>query len=169
MPARHPGSTADVELAAAIVMHRDSVLVVRRSMAERFLPGAWGLPCGKVDAGENPGDAVLRELREETGLDGTAIKFAGDSVPFQSNFRGSTVWNRQRNYLVQLCGAALRAQQPPVVDLPDETQEARWVPADEIETAGLDEHNLRAIRQGLTCYQQSQRDSSPMTAARPRA
>jgi 8-oxo-dGTP pyrophosphatase MutT (NUDIX family) len=160
MSAKPASSAPDIDLAAAIVMHRDHVLIVRRSMTEKFLPGVWSLPCGKVDAGENPRDAVLRELREETGLDGTVIRFAGTSPPFQSNFRGTAVRNLQRNYVVQLRGPAARAQAWPKVELPDEeTQDFRWVPVDEIDKAELDDHNRRAIRQGLPSRQQAQQVS----------
>ncbi|MDX6346920.1 MAG: 8-oxo-dGTP diphosphatase, partial [Streptomyces sp.] len=41
-------------MAAAVVVHDDRVLTVRRSFGERFLPGVWGVPCGKLDAGETP-------------------------------------------------------------------------------------------------------------------
>jgi ADP-ribose pyrophosphatase YjhB (NUDIX family) len=51
-------------------LYRDDqgrVLLTRNSGASEF-PGLWGLPGGGVEQGEHPDDAVVRELREETGL-----------------------------------------------------------------------------------------------------
>jgi 8-oxo-dGTP diphosphatase len=44
------------------------VLLARNSGASEF-PGLWGLPGGGVEQGEHPDDAVVREFREESGLD----------------------------------------------------------------------------------------------------
>jgi 8-oxo-dGTP diphosphatase len=44
-----------------------SVLVARRPESQH-VGGAWEFPGGKVENGEEPADAALRELREETGL-----------------------------------------------------------------------------------------------------
>jgi 8-oxo-dGTP diphosphatase len=79
-------------LAAAVVVHDDRVLIVRRSKTERFLPCVWGVPCGKVDPDEEARDAAVRELREETGLSGTVVRRLGQSV-FSSLWRGQTVRN----------------------------------------------------------------------------
>jgi 8-oxo-dGTP pyrophosphatase MutT (NUDIX family) len=42
-------------------------LVLRRASGGRC-PGAWEVVHGSIEAGESPGRAALRELREETGL-----------------------------------------------------------------------------------------------------
>lgn len=110
-------------LAAAVVVHRGCVLIVRRSERETFLPRQWGVPCGKVGAGEDPRDAVLRELHEETGLAGTVAGYAGRS-DFPSVWHGQPVINVQRNYLVHATAGG--AGMPGTV-LPERDQETRWV------------------------------------------
>jgi 8-oxo-dGTP diphosphatase len=58
----------DPKVAAVVfVEHRDQVLLVRRAMnPER---GKWALPAGYIDHGEDPRQAAIREVREETGLE----------------------------------------------------------------------------------------------------
>jgi 8-oxo-dGTP diphosphatase len=50
---------------AAIV--RDGQLLAARRTAPREVAGRWELPGGKVEPGEGPGDALVREVREELG------------------------------------------------------------------------------------------------------
>ena len=60
-----------VRRVGAYGLYRDDqgrVLLTRNSGASEF-PGLWGLPGGGVEQGEHPDDAVVREFREETGLD----------------------------------------------------------------------------------------------------
>jgi 8-oxo-dGTP diphosphatase len=138
------------ELAAAVVMHNDHVLIVRRSRSEGFLPGRWGVPCGKVDEGESSQQAALRELYEETGLSGAVVSHVGRS-DFPSTWRGQRVLNVQHNYLISpdVDPARVDSAGMPKVTLPKKDQRAKWVPASGIAAAGLDSHNIRTIRQGL--------------------
>ena len=47
---------------------RGGLILVARRADEQHLGGAWEFPGGKIEAGEEPAEAALRELREETGL-----------------------------------------------------------------------------------------------------
>ena len=137
----------DISLAAAIVVHNNHVLIVRRSMSESFLPGIWGVPCGKIDEGEDPQAAVLRELQEETGLIGEVVGFVG-KVEFDSIWNGQPARNVQSNFLVRLGGDGRRGD-PVQVKLPMKDQKFKWVPLRDIDREGLDDHNMQVIRQGL--------------------
>lgn len=45
-----------------------ALLLTRRALTLRDHAGQWALPGGRIDAGESPEQAALRELHEETGL-----------------------------------------------------------------------------------------------------
>jgi 8-oxo-dGTP diphosphatase len=55
---------------------RNRTLLCRLATGEPE-PGAWTLPGGGVDFGEHPDDAVIRELREESGLTGEIAALEG--------------------------------------------------------------------------------------------
>ena len=52
----------------ALVMRGDEVLLVKRRYPPA--PNRWSVPGGHVEAGEELSEAVLRELKEETGIIG---------------------------------------------------------------------------------------------------
>ncbi len=45
------------------------LLLLKRAEDARLGPGLWGLPAGKIEAGESAEAAALREMGEEIGLD----------------------------------------------------------------------------------------------------
>ena len=46
-----------------------ALLMTRRAASLRAHAGQWALPGGRIDQGESPEDAALRELREEVAMD----------------------------------------------------------------------------------------------------
>jgi 8-oxo-dGTP diphosphatase len=56
-----------VVVAAAVIVEGARVLLTQRK-AGSHLAGAWEFPGGKVEAGEDPREALRRELGEELGL-----------------------------------------------------------------------------------------------------
>jgi len=61
-----PHPMKHIKVVCAVIMHQDKILCMQR--AHRGSPstaGKWEFPGGKIEAGERPEEALLRELREE--------------------------------------------------------------------------------------------------------
>ena len=68
------GEAPEVAVGAVVVDH-DRLLLVRRGHGPAA--GEWSVPGGRVERGETLAEAVTRELREETGLEGVCGPFLG--------------------------------------------------------------------------------------------
>ncbi|WP_445996911.1 (deoxy)nucleoside triphosphate pyrophosphohydrolase [Okibacterium fritillariae] len=56
-----------LRVAAAIIEQDGLVLVCRRNL-DRDFGGKWEFPGGKIEPGESPSQALVREIREELGV-----------------------------------------------------------------------------------------------------
>lgn len=56
---------------AAVIRRNGRALLVHRCPGRRWYPDAWDLPGGHVELGEQPVQALVRELWEELGIDAT--------------------------------------------------------------------------------------------------
>ncbi len=62
-------------VACALVNEQGKVLVTQRP-AGKSMAGKWEFPGGKIEAGETPENALIRELKEELDIDVTAACLA---------------------------------------------------------------------------------------------
>ena len=55
-------------VAAAALIDADNRVLIARRPKGKALADLWEFPGGKIEAGERPEDALIRELREELGV-----------------------------------------------------------------------------------------------------
>ena len=56
-------------VAAAVITRPDGSFLLGQRAPDTFYPGYWEFPGGKVEAGETPREALVRELREELSIE----------------------------------------------------------------------------------------------------
>jgi len=125
--------------AYAVCRRSDEVLVVRAS-SRTAVEGSWFLPGGGLDFGEAPEDAVLRELREETGLSGHDPRLAAVMTDLHERLDGTQLFAIRLIYDVDVLeGESLAFEHHGTSD------EARWVPLDEVADLGAMPYVLVAL------------------------
>lgn len=65
-----PECPAPLRVVGAVIVRGDLILTARRRPG-KSAAGRWEFPGGKVEPGESPQQALIRELREELGVDAT--------------------------------------------------------------------------------------------------
>ena len=100
-----------------VIPRRKSVLVLRRSSSDSFLPGQYDLPGGGLEPGETPEDGIVREVLEETGLRAVVVTSLGTR-----SYGLSDSGTKDKALVVFLLRATTRR-----VRLSKEHDEYRWV------------------------------------------
>jgi 8-oxo-dGTP pyrophosphatase MutT (NUDIX family) len=90
-------------------------------------PGTWALPKGLVGTDERPDATALREVTEETGVEGRLVQKLGD-VRYVYTWAGERIFKVVSFYLVRY-GAGRLGDVPP--EHRHEVAEARWLPLEE--------------------------------------
>jgi 8-oxo-dGTP diphosphatase len=123
-------------VAAYALVERDGAVLLTRFSARGPHTGRWGLPGGGVEHGESPRDAVVRELREETGLDAVV----GDVVTVDDvRVRGTAPSGRDEEFhsVGIVFSATVADGEPSVVEVDGTTDAVAWVPLVEIESGAV--------------------------------
>ncbi|MBB5236205.1 ADP-ribose pyrophosphatase YjhB (NUDIX family) [Deinococcus budaensis] len=99
------------------MLRADEVLLVRRGDN-----GRWDVPGGGAQAGETPGQAARRELREETGLTVGILRPLG-VFPHRHTYPDGNIVDWETHvYAADFAGGEARAG--------DDASELRWWPLD---------------------------------------
>ena len=132
--------------AYALVRRGDAVLLAR--ISERgFHTGSWTLPGGGVDHGESPRSAVLRELREECGVDGTVGELV---AAHDDHFSGTAPSGRYEDFHAVALAFEVSiddAAEPVLAEVAGTTDAVAWVPVAEIESG--ERPVLELVREAL--------------------
>ena len=118
--------------AYAVIVRGDRILLSR--LSERVTKDElWTLPGGGLDHGEDPRDAVVREVLEETGLAAEVSErprvFSAHSP---SLWRQGERWNYHALRIVYDGWVPAGSPEPRVVEVDGSTAEAAWVPLDDV-------------------------------------
>nr|WP_285752899.1 (deoxy)nucleoside triphosphate pyrophosphohydrolase [Lentzea sp. NBRC 105346] len=126
---------ARVVVGAAIV--RDGKLLAQQRAYPESHAGQWELPGGRVEPGETPADALVRECLEELGVAVVVGEQVGPDVPLKTDL------------LLRIFAAKLDGGEPEALEhkalrwlTAGELVDLDWLPADRLLVADL-EHLLR--------------------------
>lgn len=98
-----------------------AALIGRRDRRGRMV---WSLPKGHLEAGESAEQAAIREVREETGLDGRVVAPLG-VIDFWFMADERRIHKTVHHYLMTMTGGVLTADDV-------EVDEVMWVPLEDV-------------------------------------
>jgi 8-oxo-dGTP diphosphatase len=119
-------------VSAAVLIESGRVLLSQRKKGTH-LSGAWEFPGGKVEAGEDPRQALVRELAEELGIETTVHEIL--EVTFHRYAERAVL------LLFFLVHRTPTSREPEPLDV----AAVRWARADELETSQFPAADLAIV------------------------
>lgn len=132
------------------------VLLLRRAADDEY-GGLEELPSGGVEPGETLGEALAREIQEETGL---SVPTAGPFL-FDMTYPSRRGVTSQLNFLVEVAGDA------PVQVNPGEHDSFRWLPVLDLPAAGVSPDVRRGLSRTITAQDFQPAGSATMLRVLP--
>ena len=125
-------------VAAYGLVLRDGQILLTRLASRISADERWHLPGGGVDHGEDPRDALVREIREETGLDAEVGETARVySAHRPSMWRQGRRWDYQALRIVYDAWVPVDAPEPRVVEVDGSTVAVGWHPVADVLSGAL--------------------------------
>lgn len=109
-------------VAGALFDERGRVLIAQRP-AGKHMAGGWEFPGGKVEPGETPREALVRELREELGIE---VHEAAPLIAYEHEYP-------HRRVLLDLWVVTRYSGEPQALDAPA----LQWTAVEDLERVGL--------------------------------
>ena len=125
----------------AIIVQADRVLLVRR--AHPPLQGEWSIPGGLVETGETTKEAVIREVREETGLEIEPVRLV---EVFERILRDQDSRVQYHFVLIDYLCRPISGEAQPGSDV----TEVQWAKLDDVESLGVAPESFEVIRKALS-------------------
>ena len=122
-----------------VIANRGRILVLRRAAGMSYRPGSWDLPGGHLALGESFEDCLIREVKEETGLDVSIERMLGMHSMLSEPYLQALYACRLRVFQ----GVQLRA---------DEHVEYRWVTVGEMKGLELIPYLASILTRGMLSY-----------------
>ncbi|WP_368300193.1 8-oxo-dGTP diphosphatase MutT [Kluyvera sichuanensis] len=80
-----------LQISVGIIRNTAGEIYITQRAADAHMAHKWEFPGGKIEAGETPQDAVIRELQEEVGISATSLH-QFDKLEYQFPDRHITLW-----------------------------------------------------------------------------
>jgi 8-oxo-dGTP diphosphatase len=105
---------AGITATAIIPFPNDKILLIKRNTAP-FI-GYWGLPGGRMDPGETVEQTVVRECKEETGLEVEIVRKIGEYV--EKGIKDDVDYEYYPTcFLVKIVGGEVKRQESEIQDI----------------------------------------------------